>query len=176
MPDDTDVDTEDAILAAKAEGKPIREIARHFSLTAAQAEKSLKAALDRLQSGEGLRRSVGLALHRLEQMEVKYHSIAMAAPGGDPACAVVALKANERRSVLSGVTPPQGYAVTMISNAAPPEQTSTQRLLSIFDSIKGVSVRERALLNRQRDAELEPGELAELEQLQREREAGRRAN
>jgi hypothetical protein len=171
-------DQSEQILEARAEGKSVRTIARELDLTLREVEDGLKAALERIYSGEGLRESVGLALHRLERMELKYHDIAMKAEGGDPACAMIALKSNERRAVLSGSTPPIGFAVRHMVDAAPEQLTSTGELRAVLDRLRYIVPRERELLNRAEhgDGPLDEVEADELRQLQAESQAKREAS
>jgi hypothetical protein len=150
----------------------VQQIATALNLTPSEVEAGLKAALDRIYSGDGLRLSVGLALHRLERMELKYHDIAMKAEGGDPACAMIALKSNERRAVLSGSTPPVGFAVRHMVEAAPERLTSTQELRAVLDRLRHIVPRERELMNRA--GSLDEAEAEELRQLQAESEAKRK--
>jgi hypothetical protein len=158
----TDED-EDAIFEACASGRSAREVAKTFNVSVKQVHDIVEAKVNELHSGEGLRKSVGFALFRLEKMELKFHNRAMEGDG-DTTAAMVAVKCNERRSTLSGSNAEIGHAVRLITGAGPEPLTSTQSLLLAFDEVRHVTPRQRQLLDRQDNlTDDEQAELAKLE-------------
>jgi hypothetical protein len=127
-------DRDAKVLELRASGKSAREVAAEFGLTVPEVEAIVKAQVDLLQSGEGLRQSVGLALYRLEKMEVHFHNLAM--QDDDATCAAISLKANERRATLSGSNAPIGHSVRMIGDAGPSEETSTDQLFRAIKELR----------------------------------------
>jgi hypothetical protein len=100
----------------------------------------------------------------------------MTSEGGAAYQAAVAYcRISSRRAELVGANAPISHAVTLMHEAAPPEQTSTQKIRAAIDSVLGVTFRERELEDKRlySDEKLTVDEQAELDQLRAECEAKR---
>jgi hypothetical protein len=97
---------------------------------------------------------------------------------GDVASAVVFVKIRERRASMTGMNAPQSDAVQLIHANPPEKRTSTEIARDMLDSVPGITVRERFLIDKA-DEIGGPGitaeESAEIDELRKARGKGPRS-
>jgi hypothetical protein len=163
----------EAILDALAAGLSVEKAAKRFKLPIVEVRNILRDEVDRCRDGEHVREVWALADRRLAAVELKFYNKAVEGDC-DPQSAIVFVKTSERRATLAGANAPIGHAVTVMTAAAPAHLNSTQKLQAAVDRIRGVTVRERELDDKQSyDEPLTSDERAELDQLRAAREAKR---
>jgi rhamnose utilization protein RhaD (predicted bifunctional aldolase and dehydrogenase) len=126
----------EAILDALMEGSSIAAVADLFDLREAEVRQILKEETDRAYNGEEMRAEWTLTARRLRRMELAFDAKAIA--DLDCNCAIVAIKASERRASLSGAgsAQPSHLIAVMHAKAIEEAPTSTEQMRRALDSLK----------------------------------------
>lgn len=131
-----DVDIAAAVVRGVAYGRAPRDVAAEYGMTVEQVKSIIDRAAVAWFGGDNLRREMLLEVERLSALAKRAFIEALK---GDMNAALLYLKICERRSILTGMTPVQGHAITIInSTAAPQQQTSTAEIASIIDEIRAL--------------------------------------
>ncbi len=129
QPEDLDA----SILAERARGVPVRQIAQKFYLTNIQVEQ----ALDRCSAAVNERERARVLVIELERLARLYELFVPRAEKGDVPSAALLLKIDERIASLWGLDSPAASridAVKMIQQAEP-QSGSTERLVAVLDRL-----------------------------------------
>jgi len=178
MTDPTDIgdpEREDEIVQAVADGLSATKAAQQFGVGVNKVRELIKRATDALADGETLRREWMLEDRRLRSIGLLFYD--KARREGNPADAMIFIKANERRSVMNGANAPTSYQIHLMNEVAPiHNKSSTVQVRAALDNVMGITPRERELLDKQQhpligEAPLTDAEVSELKQLTVEREA-----
>jgi hypothetical protein len=94
----------DEILLAFSKGASIADVSRQSGMSETEARAALKRAIERCAGAESLRADWVMSGRWMLAIELKYTELALAGDGNASAAAI-AIKANERRSALTGATP-----------------------------------------------------------------------
>jgi hypothetical protein len=78
-----------------------------------------------------LRRTLGLELLKLDELEEAFHSKAIL--NKDTAAGALLVKIFERRACLLGLNPPQGLAVQIVQHPAADQSSSFDRIRAALD-------------------------------------------
>jgi hypothetical protein len=124
----------DDILLAFSKGASILEVSRQFGMTEAEARDSLKRAIERCAEAESLRAEWVMSARRMLAIELKYCELALEGDG-NAAAAAIAIKANERRSALTGSNAEIGHTVRLLGSAPAVGQRNAQAMLEAFDKL-----------------------------------------
>jgi hypothetical protein len=129
------VDREE-IVGALVDGASVAVVSRRFSLSESEVRLILDEETRRWYDATELRQRWMLAERRMLSLELQFFKLAK--EKDDHIAGALAVKANERRSVLSGANAPQGYVVHM-TNAAPLiQETSTEYYRRVLDRLMGL--------------------------------------
>ena len=161
-------DDYDAVIDALADGMSVAKVSRQYGLPQTDVKRMLKEATELCYNGEAMREAWALEVRRLQAVGLKFFHKAMA--DGNPADAMVFIKASERRATLAGANMPQAHIVRVANE--PPRLNSTQHISNVLDNILGISARERELEDK--DLAREPitdDERGELKQFRDARKA-----
>jgi len=114
--------------------KRIRRIAREHHCTVAEVEHALDHhAVNSVNRDKYLSRLLALELVELDEMQEFFRQKALAE--GDVASGALVAKLFERRATMLGLNAPAASAVQVIEHAAPPAQTSTERIRAAIDRL-----------------------------------------
>jgi hypothetical protein len=123
----------DDILLAFSKGLSVAEVSLKFGLTEDQARDALKRAIARCAESENLRANWVMSGRRMLAIELKFCELALEGDGNATAAAI-AIKANERRSALTGSNAEIGHTVRLLG-PAPAKQHSATAMLAAFDRL-----------------------------------------
>jgi hypothetical protein len=123
----------DDILLAFSKGLSVAEVSRKFGLTEDEASDTLKRAIARCAESESLRADWVMSGRRMLAIELKFCELALEGDGNATAAAI-AIKANERRSALTGSNAEIGHTVRLLGSA-PAKQHSATTMLEAFNRL-----------------------------------------
>jgi hypothetical protein len=157
--------SDDEILDALAGGLSIREAANRFVRPESEVKDLLREETKRCYDGAEMQQEWALTARRLRTIEVKFAQKGI--DELDCAAAIVAIKANERRSTLTGSNAPQGHVVQLMgAAAAQSDSTQTQKARLMMDRFLHITPRERELGDAYNyDGDRSPATIAELNEL-----------
>jgi hypothetical protein len=140
MPDRSD-EPEAELLDFLMMGGSIKAAAKRFGMSQPEVRGILADETTRYADASEIKQQWALASRRLLKMEIAFHQRAMEQM--DPSAAVIALKANERRSTLAGGGSSQpSHLITLMANKTLEEEqdspSSTFRLLASIRRLKGL--------------------------------------
>jgi hypothetical protein len=125
----------EAVMDALIDGASLAEAARRFSLPEREVKAILEEATKHYCDATAIRERWMLAERRMEAIELQFYRLAKETD--DHIAAGIAVKANERRSTLSGANSPIGYVV-QLTNAAPlVQESSTEYFERTLDRLMG---------------------------------------
>jgi hypothetical protein len=124
----------DDILLAFAKGLSPAGVGRQFGLTEDEARHALKKAIARCSESENLRTDWVMSGRRMLAIELKFCELALEGDGNATAAAI-AIKANERRSALTGSNAEIGHTVRLLGSAPAVGQRNAQAMLEAFDKL-----------------------------------------
>ena len=175
---DTDPDREEEIIQAVADGLSATKAAKRFGLSLKNVRALIKREADALSDGQTLREQWMLEDRRLRAIGLLFYEKAI--KEGNPADAMIFIKASERRATMNGANAPTSHQIHLMNDAAPDQRSSTQKLSDVLDHVLGITDRERDLRNRRDAAKWNDGppltqeEEAEYRAMQDARETKRR--
>ena len=125
----------EAVLDACIDGLTLPEIRRRFKLTESKVKAILDEATKAYFDPVVVRQRWMIAEKRMERIETQFFKLAK--EKDDHIAGALAVKANERRSTLSGANSPIGHIV-QLTNAAPlVQETSTEFYSRVLDRLMG---------------------------------------
>jgi hypothetical protein len=124
----------DDILLAFSKGLSVVEVSRKLGLAENEARDTLKRAIARCAESETLRADWVMSGRRMLAIELKFCELALEGDGNATAAAI-AIKANERRSALTGSNAEIGHTVRLLGGPAPAKQHSATAMLEAFDRL-----------------------------------------
>src|SRR5215831_7143738 len=137
--------------------KRVERIARDHSCTVADVHAALDHHPIELDRDTFLKRTLAMELIELDELQQAFRSKALV--DRDVVAGALLVKVAERRATLLGLNPPLGHAVQVIQHAPAERKTSTQEIRDLLDDVRGITLRERQLLDRR---ELDGDESAEV--------------
>jgi hypothetical protein len=127
------------IFSARSSGRSIVAIAREFGRSEDEVRSVVADMVERTYDGARMREAIALENQRLLTLGLKYYEHAME---GDHQAAVIYVKTSERRMSMLGANAPAQYSVHLSNQAAPEQQTSTDRLRAALDRLDAAAAKE----------------------------------
>jgi hypothetical protein len=123
---------EEQMFRQRLAGVPVRRIAAEHGCSVEEAQ-TIIAGLCTSVTAQGRLHSLELELERLDELQEVFH---VKAKAGDPQCAAIVIRLQERRSALLGLDAPASYlnAVQLVNQTAPKE-SSVDKIMAALNRL-----------------------------------------
>ena len=124
---------DDVIIQQRISGRSARAIAKAQGCSVAEVNKALDRFTETTIDDKVRKHTLALELARLDELHETFYARALE---GDVACGALITKIIERRCTMLGLYTPQ-TATLQVIEAEAPRETSTERLRTAIDRIRG---------------------------------------
>ena len=124
---------DDEVIRQRISGRSARAIAKAQATTVAEVNKALDRFTETTIDDKIRRHTLALELARLDELQETFYARALE---GEVQCGALVTKIIERRCTMLGLYTPQ-TATLQVIEAETPRETSTERLRTAIDRIRG---------------------------------------